>query len=319
MVVKPLGEFSCRQGADREEHVSGKARVLQVGPLPDAAVALLGEHFALVTAEVGAEVAGIRAVATSGKQAIDGRLLDRLPDLAIVSCLGAGTDGIDLQELARRDIAVATTANVLAADVADVAIGLIIALARDFRRADRFVREGRWQIGKHPLGHALSGTRLGILGLGTIGSAVARRAGAFGMEIGYHNRAPRGDIGARYFPTLVDLAEWCRFLVVCCPGGRATHNLVDAQVLGALGPGAWLINVARGSVVDEPALVAALEGGRLAGAGLDVFAVEPTPHPGLLALNNVILLPHIGSATVETRDAMARAMVGALIDALAPG
>ena len=177
----------------------------------------------------------------------------------------------------RRGIAVATTASVLAADVADVAIGLVIALARDFRRADRFVREGGWQAGRHPLGHALTGARLGILGLGTIGSAVARRAEAFGMEIGYHNRAPRADADARYFASLPDLADWCRFLVVSCPGGPATHNLVDTEVLGALGPGGWLVNVARGSVVDEPALVAALEGG--AWRGLASTSSRRSPHP----------------------------------------
>lgn len=295
--------------------MTGKARVLQLGPLPEAAVALLRERFALEI-EAGA---GIRGIATSGKQAIGAPLLDRLPDLAIVSCLGAGTDGLDTDALARRGIAVATTARVLAADVADVAIGLVIALARDFRRADRFVRDGGWQAGRHPLGHALAGARLGILGLGTIGCAVARRAAAFGMEIGYHNRAPRADAAARYFPSLPDLADWCRFLVVSCPGGPATHNLVDAQVLAALGPGGWLVNVARGSVVDESALVAALEDGRIAGAGLDVFAAEPAPHPALLVRDDVILLPHIGSATVETRDAMARAMIAALARALAAG
>lgn len=309
-------EFGCPTGLGNA-HVPPHARVLQVGPLPDMAVALLRERFVLeTTSAVGR---GIRGIATNGKEPVDGRLLDRLPDLAIVSCLGAGTEGIDMAAMTRRGIAVATTAGVLAADVADVAIGLVIALARDFRSADRFVREGRWQAGKHRLGHALSGARLGILGLGTIGSALAARAEAFGMEVGYHNRAPREDVAARYFPSLMGLADWCRFLVVCCPGGSATRNIVDAAVLGALGPSGWLVNVARGSVVDEGALVAALEGGRIAGAGLDVFASEPAPDPRLLALDNVILLPHIGSATVETRDAMARAMVAALLGGLAAG
>ncbi len=284
--------------------------------MPDPAVSLLREHFVLVSSAIGP---GIRGIATNGKVPIEGDLLDRLPDLAIVSCLGAGTDGLDMDALARRGVAVTTTASVLAADVADVAIGLVIALARDFRCADRFVRDGRWQAGRHRLGTALSGARLGILGLGTIGSAAAARAEAFGMEIGYHNRAPREDAAARYFPSLVGLAEWCRFLVVCCTGGSGTRKIIDTEVLGALGPRGWLVNVARGSVVDEGALVAALEGGRIAGAGLDVFASEPAPDRGLLALDNVILLPHIGSATAETRDAMARAMVAALIGALAAG
>jgi lactate dehydrogenase-like 2-hydroxyacid dehydrogenase len=292
-----------------------KAQILQVGALPPAAMARLAERFSV--AELGSidalEIAsGIRGIATSGKAAIDAALLDRLPNLRIVSCLGAGTDGLDIALLEQRGIVVANTSAVLAADVADIAMGLVIGLARDLRRADRFVRDGSWRDGKYPLGVALGGARLGIVGLGSIGSAIAARAAAFGMEVGYHNRSPRPGASQRFFDNVVALAAWSRFLVVSCPGGVATRHLVDADVLAALGPDAFLINVARGSVVDEAALVAALTAGSIAGAGLDVFEDEPDPNPALIAHNNAIFLPHIGSATGEARDAMARAMVEAL-------
>ena len=293
-----------------------KPSVLQVGPLPARAVELLRQSFHVLD-DAGGD-ADIRGVATSGKAAIGAELLDRLPRLSMISCLGAGTDGLDMAELARRGIRVETTSMVLAADVADVAIGLVIALARDFRRADKFVHEGRWPTGKYPLGRALAGARLGILGLGTIGEAVARRAAAFGMEVGYHNRSPKERLPWRYFDSLRELAEWSTFLVVCCPGGQATHHLVDARILEALGAQGWLVNVGRGSVVDESALAEALRVGVIAGAGLDVFEAEPNPDPRLLEREDVILLPHIGSATAQTRDAMARAMVAALVQALSP-
>jgi len=292
--------------------------ILTLGPLPEVANALLAGRFAVIAAEsldgmAEPAITSIRGIATSGKVALGADLLARLPNLAIVSCLGAGSEGLDLGALAARGIVVATTSHVLAADVADVAIGLVVALARDFRRADRFVRDGSWAGGKYPLGAALGGARLGILGLGTIGTAVAQRAVALGMEVGYHTRSPKPAVPFRMFGSLVELAAWSRFLVVCCPGGAPTRHLVDAPALAALGPSGWLVNVARGSVVDEVALVAALASGTIAGAGLDVFAAEPTPDPRLLAQDNTILLPHIGSATAETRAAMARAMVEALI------
>jgi hydroxypyruvate reductase len=285
-----------------------KARILQVGDLPPAAVEALDRAFRVERSAA----AGIHGIATSGKAPIDAALLKRLPDLEIVSCLGAGTEGVDLAAAAARGIEVANTAHVLAADVADIAMGLVIGLARDFRGADRFVRTGAWAGGKYPLGAALRGARLGILGLGTIGSAVAHRAEAFGMTIGYHVRRPRADCAYEYFADLVEMARWCRFLVVACPGGAATRHLVDARILEAIGPEGFLVNVARGSVVDEAALAAALAGEEIAGAGLDVFEDEPHPLPALVASERTLLLPHIGSATHETRGAMIEAMVEAL-------
>jgi len=298
-----------------------KERILQIGALPTAAIALLRENFSVVEIHsLGANenASDIRGIATSGKAPIDAVLLERLPNLRIVSCLGAGTDGLDVALLAQRHIVVANTSAVLAADVADIAMGLVVGLARDLRRADRFVREGGWRERKYPLGAALGGARLGIVGLGSIGAAVASRAAAFGMEVGYHNRSPRPGARHQYFDSVIALAAWSRFLVLSCPGGAATRHLVDAKVLAALGPDSFLINVARGSVVDEGALVAALTGGSIAGAGLDVFEDEPNPNPALIAQDNAIFLPHIGSATAETRDAMARAMVEALVRELGP-
>ncbi len=299
-----------------------KPTILQVGALPAGTVELLRHRFHLLDdspAGLSAQAAAlIRGVATSGKAPVGKKLLDRLPGLQLVSCLGAGTEGLDEGELGRRGIRVETTSRVLADDVADVAIGLVIALARDFRRADRYVREGRWAMGKYSLGRALAGSRLGSLGMGTIGEAVAHRAAALGMEVGYHNRSPKTGDARRYFGSLRDLAGWSTFLVVCCPGGPETHHLVNASILEALGAEGYLVNVARGSVVDEQALAAALESGAVAGAGLDVFEAEPTPDPGLLGREEVILLPHIGSATVKTRDGMSKAMVEALVRALCP-
>jgi lactate dehydrogenase-like 2-hydroxyacid dehydrogenase len=303
------------------EKVTEKPSVLQVGSLPAGAFELLNQRFQVLTELPADQADGARVIlgiATNGKAPIGTELLDRLPGLRIVSCLGAGTDGFDMVELGRRGIGVETTSKVLAADVADLAIGLVIALARDFQRADRYVREGRWSTGKYPLGRALSGSRLGILGLGTIGEVVADRADAFRIEVGYHNRSRRPGDRRHYFDSLMELAEWSTFLVICCPGGPTTHHIVGTSILDALGSKGWLINVARGSVVDEQALVAALNSGAIAGAGLDVFETEPNPHPGLLARDDVIVLPHIGSATVETRDAMAKAMVEALVRSLSP-
>lgn len=296
-----------------------KISVLQVGPLPDFAAVGLNDRFAVVECKdetealmLSAKLREIRGIATTGKAAIGAKLLDALPALRIVSCLGAGTDGIDTDAADARGVLLATTSHVLAADVADVAIGLMIVLARDLLGADRFVRSGDWMRGRYPLGRSLRGARLGIVGLGAIGSAVARRAEAFEMEIAYHTRNIAAGSPYGHVADLADLAGWCDFLTLCCPGGAQTHRLVDARILHALGPKGVLVNVSRGSVVDEAALADAVSSGTIGGAGLDVFENEPRPHPALLASPRVILLPHIGSATGETRLSMAAAMVGAL-------
>ena len=303
--------------------VSGKIPVLQIGAMPQAAEALLADRFELAAFAGEAEalaaasrLSGVRGIATTGKALIGAELIQALPGLRVISCLGAGFDGIDVAAAQARGVGIATTSGVLAADVADVAMGLVIATARDFVDADRFVREGGWAKGRYPLGRSLGGARLGIVGLGNIGKAVARRASAFDMQVAYTARRQVEGAPWFYFAELAELARWSRFLVLCCPGGPTTYRLVDGGVLSALGTDGILINVARGSVVDETALAQAVETGTIAGAGLDVFEDEPKPHPALLASPRVTLLPHIGSATVETRQRMAQAMVDALASAL---
>jgi len=236
----------------------------------------------------------------------DSGLIDALPSLRVISSFGVGVDGIDLGAAARRGIPVGNTPDVLNDCVADLAIGLMIDVARGVGAAERYLRAGKWPQGPFPLQRRFSGKKLGIVGLGRIGHEVAKRALAFEMDIRYHNRRPVLDTSIQHEPSLVELARWCDFLLVIVPGGAATHHLIDQAVLDALGPEGYLINVARGSVVDEPALVRALLRKRIAGAALDVFAHEPQVPSELMALDNVVLVPHIGSATVETRAAMAQ-------------
>lgn len=300
-----------------------KGRVLQLGALPDNAIAALKIRFDLVAfadeaaaMSAARELADVQGLATSGKATIGASLLACLPALKVISCLGAGTEGIDTEAAGERDIAVRTTSHVLAGDVADIAMGLVIATARDLLGADRFVRTGGWTAGKYPPGRSLGGARLGIVGLGAIGSALVRRAQAFDMAIGYHTRRIMPHAPYQHFRSVIDLAAWCDFLAVCCPGGPSTYRLVDTDVMRALGPNGFLINVARGSVVDEAALAAALQTGAIAGAGLDVFEHEPHPHPALVDNPKIVVLPHIGSATRQTRDAMAQAMAEALVERL---
>lgn len=232
-------------------------------------------------------------------------IADALPALEIIAINGIGTDAVDLERARARGVRVTTTPGVLTTDVADLAVALMLAVSRRICVADRFVRAGSWPSAHLPLSVKVSGKRLGIFGLGHVGRAVARRAEVFAMPIAYCERHPVAEVSYRFVPDLKTLAEESHFLVVAVSGGTATHNLVDRPVLDALGPAGILINVARGSVVDEAALVAALAEGRLGGAGLDVFAHEPEVPKALWAMDNVVLQPHQASATVETRRAIA--------------
>lgn len=255
----------------------------------------------------------VRAVVTSGERGLSAALIERLPRLEMVACFGVGYDGIDVEACRARGIRVSNTPDVLSRDVADLGMGLMLATLRRMVEADRYVRNGSWQRhGPMSLGTCLAGKKLGILGLGRIGMELAKRAGAAEMALGYHNRAARDGVDLRYFPTPVELAEWADVLAVACPGGAATRHLVNAEVLRALGTEGWLINIARGSVVDEAALIASLEAGGIKGAGLDVFADEPRVPERLLEMENVVLQPHQASATEETRDAMAGLVVANL-------
>ncbi len=247
----------------------------------------------------------IRAIAASGDSKVSAALIAQLPALEIVSVMGVGYDGIDVAAAKARGVIVTHTPDVLDDDVADLALGLMLCAARQLPQADRWVRDGRWPGGPMPLARKMSGARLGLVGIGRIGQAIARRSLAFGMSVAYTARHARPGLPWPYLPDAAALAAQSDFLVVITPGGAATRHLIDAKVLAALGPKGILVNVARGSVVDEAALVDALERGTLGGAALDVFEDEPNVPERLRALPQVVLTPHIGSATAATRQAMA--------------
>ncbi|WP_395703607.1 2-hydroxyacid dehydrogenase [Aquabacterium sp.] len=254
----------------------------------------------------------IQGIAASGESKVGAELIAQLPSLKIISVMGVGYDGIDVAAAKARGVMVTHTPNVLNDDVADLALGLMLAAARNLAAADQYVRQGRWVDGPMPLARKLSGARLGIVGMGRIGQAIARRAAGFDMPIAYTSRSPRPELPYTYYPNATLLAEASEVLVVITPGGAATRKLINADVLRALGPTGLLVNVARGSVVDEQALIEALENGTIAGAGLDVFENEPHVPERLRALPQVVLTPHIGSATHSTRQAMADLAFGNL-------
>src|SRR5215469_6353841 len=255
---------------------------------------------AALLAQVGERVRGL---VQGGGTATPTTLLDALPKLEIISVFGVGYDGVPVAYCKQRGIKVTNTPDVLTDDVADVALALILMTGRGFVRANRFVQAGEWEKRGPELTTKLSGRKAGILGLGRIGKAIAQRVSAMGMKVAYTGRKPQ-HVPYEYVASLKALAAAVDFLVVACPGGEATRNIVNAEVLKALGGKGVLINIARGSIVDEPALVAALKAGVIKGAGLDVFVNEPHIPPELLGMDNVVLLPHVGSATRETRQAM---------------
>lgn len=249
------------------------------------------------------------ALVTSAAGGADAKLIDALPKLRVISSFGVGLDQLDVAAAAKRGIPVGYTPDVLNDCVADLAFALVLATGRRIPEGDRFVRAGRWEhkpATPFPLGRQVSGANLGIVGLGRIGRTIAKRASGFDMEVRYHNRRPVEGAPWTYEASLVELARWADFLVVITAGGAGTRHLIDATVLDALGPQGFLVNVSRGTVVDEAALVKALQDKRIGGAGLDVFEREPQVPHELFALDNVVMVPHIASATVQTREAMAR-------------
>ena len=252
----------------------------------------------------GELVPKIQVLVTDGGIGADEALMDALPGLKLIAISGVGTDAVDLDAARARRIEVTNTPDVLTDDVADMAIGLTLAVLRQLCTGDRYVREGHWQTGPMPLTRSLTGRRVGIVGLGRVGRAIARRFEAFGCPIAYCGRRPQADLAYARHSDPEALAAASDILVACVPGGPITVRLIDASVLEALGPDGVFVNVARGSVVDQPALIAALADGGIAGAGLDVFAEEPHVPPELLALPNVVVQPHNASGTVETRWAM---------------
>jgi hydroxypyruvate reductase len=304
-----------------------KPRVIQIGRLQSSLETALAREFdthplwretdaAGFLARRGGEFVGL---ATSIRSGANAKLMDALPALRVIANFGVGYETIDVEAAKQRGIQVSNTPDVLTECVADLAIGLMIDVARGLSAADRFVRRGDWLRAQFPLGTRVSAKRLGILGLGRIGSAIARRAAGFGMQICYHNRGPVAGASYGYVPSLVELARWADFLIIAAAGGPATRNMVSTEVLDALGAEGFLVNIARGAVVDEPALVRALGEKRIAGAALDVFVDEPNVPVALMELDNVVLLPHIASATHDTRNAMCELVVENLRSFFATG
>ena len=303
-----------------------RSRILQVGTLGDETDAYLQAHYEVLRLweqEGGLEhaaggAAGITAVVTSVRHGCKADLIARLPDLRAICSWGVGYETIDAAAAQARGIAISNTPEVLNDCVADLAWALLLASARRTAVADRYVKTGQWRsIGAFPLSTRVSGKRMGVLGLGRIGEAIARRGSGFSMEVAYHNRRKHPGVPYRYVASLVDLARWADFLVVACEGGPATRHLVTAEVLDALGPRGIIVNISRGSVIDQDAMVRALAEGRLGGAGLDVLEHEPAVPPELLGMDQVALTPHVGSATHETRRAMAQLVLDNLASFLA--
>jgi lactate dehydrogenase-like 2-hydroxyacid dehydrogenase len=258
-----------------------------------------------------ASIAQVRAmVVTAPVEAVDKALLARLPNLQIIASFGVGYDHIDASGAAQRGIVVTHTPDVLTEEVADTAIGLLLCTVRELPQAERYVRAGKWLKSNYPLSRAtLRDRTVGLVGMGRIGMAIARRLEAFGVPVVYHTRRARPELAYRHYPQMIDMARDVDTLIVIVPGGAATKNMIDANVLDALGPDGILINIARGSVIDEPALIAALRERKIMAAGLDVFVNEPQVPEEFLALENVVLFPHVGSASVFTREKMDQLMV----------
>jgi lactate dehydrogenase-like 2-hydroxyacid dehydrogenase len=295
-----------------------EAEVLMTAPMLPSVVEALDGAFVLhrlwehsdpgeLLRAVGPTIRGIATSALFGR--VDSRLLDQLPALEIVASFGVGYDNVDVAAAAERGVVVTNTPGVLDDEVADLTVGLLIATLRQIPQADRYVREGRWIDAPFPLSPTLRGRRIGMVGLGNIGKAVARRLAGFGVPIAYHARSRQPGIAFEHYPNVVALAEASDVLIAVVPGTAATKHLIDGNVLAALGCDGVLINVSRGSVVDERALFAALQSRTILAAGLDVYEDEPRVPRKLMQMENVVLLPHIGSASVQTREAMGRLVV----------
>lgn len=287
-----------------------KPAVLLVSRLPEPLAGRLRECFDC-HALADVDAAGLQALApqlrgmvATGESLVSRALMASLPALEVISVLGVGYDGIDMAAARERGICVTHTPGLSTDDIADFAMALLLTAARQVVNADQFVRRGDWSTGRFPMTRRVSGARLGIVGLGRIGRAVAQRALAFGMEIAYTGRTAKADAPYRWCSDAQTLAASVDFLVVCASGGADTRALVNADVLAALGPSGVLVNIARGSIVDEDALITALRERQILAAGLDVFCHEPHVPPALLALDNVVLTPHMASTTGATVQAM---------------
>ena len=256
---------------------------------------------------------GIRGIATGGNIAIDSSILSSLPNVEIVASFGVGYEQLDLSVFRDRGIIATNTPDVLTEEVADLAVGLLICTLRRLPQADRFVREGKWKTGAFPLSPSLRGRTVGIVGLGRIGKAIVRRLSAFEVKIAYHSRKRQTDVSIPFYTSITELAAAVDTLILSAPGGAETYQIVNADVLSALGADGVVINISRGSLIDEAALSMALKERVILGAGLDVFVDEPNVPSALFDYDNVIVLPHIGSASKRTRDAMGQLVLDNLI------
>src|SRR5581483_652768 len=295
-----------------------KIDVLAVGALPEASEKALAEAFTRHRAEggesldqvVAANAGAIRGIARGAHHGIDRSLIESLPKLEIIANFGVGYDGLDLRACGERGIIVTNTPDVLTEEVADTAIGLLLMTVRELSAAERHLRAGKWPAGNYPLSRATMRNRtVGIAGLGRIGKAIARRLEAMQVPVVYHTRHPLPEVAWRHYPGIREMAAAVDTLILVLPGTAETRGLVDERVLNALGPQGILINIGRGSVVDEEALIRALRDRRILAAGLDVFTNEPSVPAELIAMENTVLLPHVGSASVHTRDAMGQLVV----------
>lgn len=298
--------------------MAAKTFIVQAGPIGEWADGYLHAKYDVLQlwresdplACLAQRGAATKALVTSVRHGCSAAMIERLPELRLISSWGVGYETIDMAAANARGIRITNTPNVLDDCVADMAWALMLAAARRTSEGDRYVKGGQWRtIGAFPATTKVSGKRLGILGLGRIGEAIARRSAGFDMDVRYHNRRARADIPYRHEASLTQLARWADFLVVACVGGPATRHLVSAEVIDALGPQGILVNIARGSVIDQQAMVAALVEGRLGGAGLDVLENEPIVPPELLDMGKVTLMPHTGSATRDTRRAMEQLVI----------
>jgi lactate dehydrogenase-like 2-hydroxyacid dehydrogenase len=303
-----------------------KIDVIAAGALPAKTQESLDKAFAVHRLNHGeslppALAARVRGIARGGHFSVDGAFIDALPKLEIIANFGVGYDGIDLTTCAARNILVTNTPDVLTEEVADTTIGLLLMTVRELSEAERHLRAGKWASeGPYPLTRAtLRDRTVGIAGLGRIGLVVARRLEAMRVPVVYHNRTRRADVPYPHYADIARMAKEVDTLISVLPGNRHTEKLIDASIFRALGPRGIFINVGRGSVVDEAALIAALKDGTIMAAGLDVFADEPNVPPELIALPNVVLLPHVGSASIYTRDAMGQLVVDNLVSWFSAG
>ena len=296
-----------------------KPRILVAAAIPPELRAILGARLDLIEKAAGlADAPSFRVALTTSVGGADQALMDALPNLGLLACMGAGLERIDLDAAAQRGIQVRHTPDAVTTDTADGAVALLYAASRRVAEADRFVRAGRWGKERMTPSRRVSGRRAGVVGLGRIGSLIAERLSGIGMQVSYTGPRPKSGVPWPYRAGVGELADHVDALVLSCPGGEATRHLVDADVLRRLGKDGILVNVSRGSVVDEEALIAALKDGTIAGAGLDVFAEEPGLDPRFAALENVVLQPHYAAVTHQTRADMAAALleeIGAFLGA----